>query len=318
MKKQLLTLFSVLSVSTIFAQIPNAGMEMWGSTAGEPQGPTNYVSANILASPLISTQNPTSVSQATGVDAHSGNVSAKITTVKIVQNPSGGAIPDTVGVLLLGAVQTFPSPALKPGAPCTSRLASLDFFYKYAPVNSDNGAMVAYLTRWVGAGVRDTLAVATYPMNTLVNSYTSVSVPFVNNPSFPVSTLPDSLRIYFLSSARPWINSALVPNPAQIGSTLWIDDISATVVGMKESIKLNQLVKVYPNPANTYVNISVTNEDAMFVDVYDITGKKLASSVIDDNKVRINTESFNDGLYLYSIKDKDKKVIATGKLNVSK
>jgi hypothetical protein len=313
MKKQILSIIAIMSMGTAVAQIPNNGMETWGATFGEPVQPVNYVSENLFCT-FISPGNPTSVTQATGVDAHAGTYAAKITTVKVVNNPSGGAIPDTVGVLLLGSVQTSPSPGLKSGKPWTSRLVSIDFWYKYAPVNGDNGAAAAYLTKWNGVS-RDTLASAYFPITAAAASYTMGSAPFIANSSFPNTMLPDTMHLYFLSSGRPWI--PVLPSPARVGSALWVDD--ATAVGIKGSTKIfGNDVKSYPNPATSFVMISATSEQAVSVDVFDITGKKIAGGMFDDKKARIETAELSEGLYLYSVKDKNNKVIATGKVNVSK
>lgn len=317
MKKQLLSIFSIISFTTAFAQIPNNGMESWGASFFEPEGPTSYVSANYFASPLVSATNPTSVTKVTGADAYAGTFSAKITTVKLVANPASATIPDTVGVLMLGAVSLSSSPPLKSGTPWTTRLNSVDFFYKYTPVNNDNGAMIAYLTKWNGT-TRDTIATAGYPITGTVSAYMSASGPFVYDPGFPNTTLPDSLHVYFASSARPWLNNAFVPNPARLGSALWVDEVSVTTVGLKETIKLGTQAKVFPNPSTNYFNISVANENATTAEIFDVTGKKIASALMEDGKVRINTENFNEGLYIYAVKDKNNKVIATGKINVSK
>lgn len=319
MKKQLLSIFSVLTIGSAFAQIPNNGMETWGSAGfGEPEGPMSYVSANFFASPFVNSANPTSVTKGTGVNAFAGNFSAKIATVKLVTNPAAGTIPDTVGVLMLGTVSLSSSPPLKSGTGWTLRLNSIDFYYKYTPVNNDNGGMVAYMTKWNGAS-RDTLATAAYPITSLVSSFTQASAPFINNPAFAASTAPDSLHVYFLSSARPWINSMAVPNPAQIGSALWVDEATVTVVGLKNPVKLfGYETKVYPNPATNFINISSSNEDAISVELFDITGNKVSTGLFDDKKVRLETAALAEGLYIYSVKNKDKKVISTGKVNVTK
>ncbi|MCD6065377.1 MAG: Secretion system C-terminal sorting domain [Bacteroidetes bacterium] len=315
MKKQILSIFTILSVSAGIAQtIPNNGFESWASQFSAPTEPTNYVTENVFASPFVSSSNPTSVTQATGADACAGTYAAKITTVHITTNPSGGAIPNDVGVAILGGITLIPSFALKPGKPWNTRLYSVDFCYKYTPVGADNGAVVGFLTKWNGVS-RDTIASAYFPLTTTVSAYTQGSASFVYSGSFPGTTLPDTLHCYFLSSANPWVPT--VTATPEIGSALWID--AATAVGIKGSTKIfGNDVKSYPNPATSFVMISATSEQAVSVDVFDITGKKIAGGMFDDKKARIETAELSEGLYLYSVKDKNNKVIATGKVNVSK
>ncbi|HEY1040099.1 MAG TPA: T9SS type A sorting domain-containing protein [Bacteroidia bacterium] len=316
MKKQLLSILSVLSIGTAVAQIPNNGFESWGSSFGEPQQPQSYVSENVLAT-FLTPGNPTSVTQGTGADAFAGTYSAKITTVKVVNNPSPATIPDTLGLLLLGTVSTSPV-GLKSGTGWVTRLQSIDFAYKYAPVNGDNGVVLAYLTKHVANNNRDTLATAYFPLTSAVSSFTNGSAVFVDNPNFSSSILPDSLHLYFLASARPWLNIPQLPANPQVGSALWVDAATA-VVGLNKQVKLlGTETKAYPNPATNYINISSTNDEAVTVELYDITGKMVSTGVFDDKKVRFETAGMAEGLYIYSVKNKDNKVISTGKVNVAK
>jgi hypothetical protein len=314
--KKIITIISIVSSGLLFSQIPNNGMETWG-TAGffEPEGPIGYVSANVFASPLVSSLNPISVTKGTGADAHSGSFSAKISTVKLVSNPASGSIPDTVGILLLGSVSLAASPPLKSGTSWTERLNSINFYYKYSPVSNDNGAMISYLTKWNGI-VRDTIAVASYPITSAASSFSLASAPFIYSNSFPSNTLPDSLHVYFLSSARPWLNNATVPNSPKIGSTLWIDDAAA--IGLNEKLDLMTMVSVFPNPASEYVKFKTENTNAKFVDILDLNGKCLTSEEFKNKSLQIPTENYNNGLYIYLIKDKNKNIIAEGKIEICK
>ncbi len=314
--KKIITIISLVASNFLLAQIPNSGMESWG-TAGffEPEGPLSYVSANVFASPLVSASNPVSVSKGTGADAYAGSFSAKITTVKLVSNPATGTIPDTVGILLLGTVSLASTPPLKSGTSWTQRLTSINFHYKYAPVGNDNGAMMAYLTKWNGVS-RDTIATAAYPITSAASSFTLANGPFVYNTSFPTNATPDSLHVYFLSSARPWLNSSLVPNPAKIGSTLWIDEAAA--IGLSEKYNLTTKVSVYPNPASDYIQFKSENNEAKFVEILDLSGKLLLSDEFKNKSILFSTEKLNNGLYVYLIKDKNKGLISEGKVEIVK
>jgi hypothetical protein len=314
--KKIITFISLVGSSMLYAQIPNSGMETWG-TAGffEPEGPLSYVSANVFASPLVSTLNPVSVSKGTGADAYSGSFSAKITTVKLVSNPASGSIPDTVGILLLGSVSLASSPPLKSGTSWTERLTSINFHYKYSPVGNDNGAMMAYLTKWNGIS-RDTIATAAYPITSAASSFTLANGPFVYNNSFPSNATPDSLHVYFLSSARPWLNSSLVPNPAKIGSALWIDEAAA--IGLNEKYDLMTKVSVYPNPANEFIHFKSENTNAKTVEIVDLNGKLVASEEFKDKALMFSTDNLTNGLFIYLIKDKNKALISEGKVEVCK
>lgn len=314
--KKIITIISLLGSSLAFSQIPNNGMETWG-TGGflEPESPVNYVSANVFASPLVSTLNPVSVTKGTGADAYSGSFSAKITTVKLVSNPATGTIPDTVGVLMLGTVSLASSPPLKSGTPWTQRLNSVEFYYKYSSVNNDNGAMMAYLTKWNGV-TRDTLAIAGYPITSSTSSFTLASSPFNYDTNFPNNTIPDSLHVYFLSSARPWLNSILVPNAPQVGSALWVDEAAA--IGLNERTDLFSMVKVFPNPSSDVVLFCSLNDQAKKVEIIDLNGKLISSGLFLNKEYSLTTEKIINGSYVYLIKDKTNNILSKGKLEIIK
>jgi hypothetical protein len=314
--KKIITILSLLGSSVAFSQIPNNGMETWG-TGGflEPEGPVNYVSANVFASPLVSTLNPVSVTKGTGADAYSGTFSAKITTVKLASNPATGTIPDTVGVLMLGTVSLASSPPLKSGTPWVQRLNAVEFYYKYSSVNNDNGAMMAYLTKWNGV-TRDTLATAGYPITASTSSFTLASSPFNYDTNFPNNTMPDSLHVYFLSSARPWLNSILVPNAPKVGSALWVDE--AVAIGLNEKIDLFSMVKVFPNPSSDLVLFRSLNDHAKKVEIIDINGKLIATGLFLNKEYSLTTEKIINGSYVYLIKDKNNSLLSKGKLEIVK
>jgi len=291
-------------------------MEAWGSAGFlEPEGPIGYVSANVFASPLVSTLNPVSVTKGTGADAYAGSFSAKITTVKLASNPATGTIPDTVGLLMLGTVSLASSPPLKSGTPWTTRLNSIDFYYKYSPVNNDNGAMMAYLTKWNGVN-RDTIATAGYPITASTGAFTMANGSFVYSNSFPSNTVPDSLHVYFLSSARPWLNNPLVPNPPKVGSILWVDEAAA--IGLNEKYDLQSKISIFPNPANEYIQFKSENTNAKTVELFDLNGKLIVSEEFKDKTILLSTDKFTSGLFIYIIKDKNNKLISEGRVEVCK
>ena len=57
---------------------------------------------------------------------------------------------------------------------------------------------------------------------------------------------------------------------------------------------------VYPNPTATgFVNITSTNSDAISVIVYDILGKQVINSALNNN--RLNVSTLNTGVYILKI-----------------
>jgi hypothetical protein len=92
-----------------------------------------------------------------------------------------------------------------------------------------------------------------------------------------------------------------------------INDISL-VVGIDELNANN--VAVYPNPANDQITFQLEN-NGFEVIVADITGKMVATANTVADKLTLSLENLNNGIYFYTIKNKD-VVIATNKFVVVK
>lgn len=91
------------------------------------------------------------------------------------------------------------------------------------------------------------------------------------------------------------------------------NDISL-VVGIDELNASN--VAVYPNPANDQITFQLEN-NGFEVIVADITGKIVATANTVADKLTLSLDNLNNGIYFYTIKNKD-VVIATNKFVVVK
>lgn len=324
MKKLLLSSAALLSLSFAVAQtgtVVNGGFENWGSTYGQPQEPTSWISGNIMASPFVSSSNPTSVTkETTAGNFNGGTAGIKVTTVRLTTNPlASSGLNDTVGYCFTGGAQLIPSAKLIRGVAYTGRPAMFDFWCKYTPVNGDNGAVGAFLTKWnTGTNSRDTVAWAFYAITGTLSTLTHMTIPMTYSAAYNASGNPDTALVAVASS---WgSQAALYPVRPQLGSILWADDVdlTGTYVGIKENSTKAADIRVFPNPAVSVINITTNAEDADKIELYDVTGKKVFSGNIEDKKVKIYTDNLSDGLYIYTIADKSKKVLASGKVNVSK
>ena len=83
-------------------------------------------------------------------------------------------------------------------------------------------------------------------------------------------------------------------------------------------------VIVYPNPANTFVNVSyklTSTAQPVEVSVTDITGKvvyfsKVVNSSVGTNVFGFDTETFNDGIYVVKVSSNEGN--STRKLSIQK
>ena len=84
-----------------------------------------------------------------------------------------------------------------------------------------------------------------------------------------------------------------------------------------------KIVKCYPNPAISFVNFELTNNNNLSknytLDVYSFTGKKMYSTTISSEKITLTlSNDFYRGIYVYQIRNKSGKILETGKFQVTK
>jgi hypothetical protein len=84
-----------------------------------------------------------------------------------------------------------------------------------------------------------------------------------------------------------------------------------------------KIVKCYPNPAISFVNFELTNNNNLSknytLDVYSFTGKKMYSTTISSEKITLTlSNDFYRGIYVYQVRNKSGKILETGKFQVTK
>jgi hypothetical protein len=115
------------------------------------------------------------------------------------------------------------------------------------------------------------------------------------------------------------------------GSGFGFNKIPAMTLNVKERTNSNNELEdtknnviVYPNPANTFVNVSyklTSNAQPVEVSVTDITGKvvyfsKVVNSSVGTNVFGFDTETFNDGIYVVKVSSNEGN--STRKLSIQK
>lgn len=92
---------------------------------------------------------------------------------------------------------------------------------------------------------------------------------------------------------------------------------AAPVVGINEYVNAEQ-VNVYPNPAQNTLFFSVDASKAKSIQVFDIAGKMMNAYSINVNNPQIDVSTFANGIYSYTIVDKNGEVLNRGKFTVAK
>lgn len=89
-------------------------------------------------------------------------------------------------------------------------------------------------------------------------------------------------------------------------------------VSVKEKSKNAIELSVFPNPASNFINFTTLSTEAVKILVFDVTGKIIASELMETGKAKMNTGSLTSGVYLYHVIGKNNQVLTTGKFNVTK
>ncbi|HRG01606.1 MAG TPA: T9SS type A sorting domain-containing protein [Bacteroidia bacterium] len=90
------------------------------------------------------------------------------------------------------------------------------------------------------------------------------------------------------------------------------------VVGVNSISKSDIELSVFPNPATTFINFSTNNLDATKIIAYDMTGKVVATEVLENGSVKMNTSNLASGVYMYQVTNKENQTLTTGKFNINK
>lgn len=313
MKKNLLSLFVVLGTGILSFAQTNSGFENWSQnpTLQQPEEPTGWVTANVLASPLVTfpnpNPNPTSAFKAGTPNNYQGTYSLDLNTIQLIVNPDSTVFPNIVGAAFLGSIQVGASVTVYDREAYTGRPANISFAAKYAPNGVDTAWCLVEITKWnTGTNSRDTIAELSIPIAPNAN-YQTYNVPLTY---YSTTTFPDSLRILFSSSGffSPKVGSQLHADAIGLYGSNSVEDVYS----------LSSLVSVFPNPATDAIAITTNIDNAKNVILYDAIGKTIGKYELQNKEVKVNTSFFPIGSYFYSILDEDGKVLTGGDFNVTR
>ena len=83
-----------------------------------------------------------------------------------------------------------------------------------------------------------------------------------------------------------------------------------------------KFVKLYPNPATSFVNFEFVNttDKSSTIEIFSFTGKKMYEQKLNgDSKITVTlSNDYYRGLYLYKLRDRSGNIIESGKFQVIK
>lgn len=81
----------------------------------------------------------------------------------------------------------------------------------------------------------------------------------------------------------------------------------------------DRIVKLYPNPATTYITFELSGSERGYsIQVYSFLGKKMTERQNISQKLTLDLNEFNRGLYMYHLLDASGKIVESGKFQVTK
>jgi type IX secretion system substrate protein len=83
----------------------------------------------------------------------------------------------------------------------------------------------------------------------------------------------------------------------------------------------DRIVKLYPNPATSYVTFDIQSnyKNGLSIYIYNgILGRKMYEAVNVREKTTVTLNDFSRGMYIYQLVDETGKIIESGKFQVSR
>jgi len=83
----------------------------------------------------------------------------------------------------------------------------------------------------------------------------------------------------------------------------------------------DRIVKLYPNPATTYITFDLQNsyKKGLSIQIFNgLLGKKMYETQNVPSKFNIDLNEFNRGIYVYHLVDATGNIIESGKFQVSR
>ena len=139
-----------------------------------------------------------------------------------------------------------------------------------------------------GSGWQPVIIPVTTSDFTVISGSTDVSI---------TDALSNVNTMRILSSNAPtWVNADTVI------STINLDNITASTTLSTQDLSINNNFEISPNPSNSILNINLSQDfNNATITVYDVLGKKVHSSILNNLSSSINVTNWNLGIYLVRI-----------------
>lgn len=263
--------------------ITNGGFENW---TGNPAYPVGWADDQSVTGGLSDCVTQDTINY---VEGHS---SVKLKTDTLIVSGVGAFMDEGQIYYGGGVFVTSPQPnIIFHGTAFTSRPDSIQFSYKYSPVGGDTGTYNFDLTNW-SSNAQQSITQDHMVLFSTNNNWVNVShaLHYSSNQN------PDTLSLNFHTSYEVQQTK---------GTTLWVDAIKLVYNGTSavDELHLSTTVSLYPNPASVIIKVASTeNTDGMHTEIFDINGRAVLSSTLQNNNIDVS--QLAKGEYLLLLNDK--------------
>jgi len=101
-------------------------------------------------------------------------------------------------------------------------------------------------------------------------------------------------------------------NTTNVQNVIWDTNAPASV----NELSYNGKVSVFPNPCTSQITFSTVSNVAQYINVYDVTGRKVEQVEMKSGMTNVNTSEFASGMYLYTLTDMNGNPLDRGKFMV--
>lgn len=186
--------------------------------------------------------------------------------------------------------------------------------------NTDFGTVI-YNTPVIKEFVIQNTGTGTLSITNMVLTGTNISVfSFVNAPTFPFTIANGAsatFSVQYLSPVPNVTNTAMISisnNDSDENTYSFnIEGKSTLDVGINFLLKTSSFVTLYPNPANEVatLKVSLDKNETISINVYDILGKKVLSTLTKElekgeREISLNTSNLENGEYFVQINSANK------------
>lgn len=177
---------------------------------------------------------------------------------------------------------------------------TLDFMYKYAPVDGDVAvvAIEVYDTLLTGAADDVLLYQGLAILSAAKTAWTNRTITLDADGTGTAN----QIFIIATASAKSVFSGATSLPSMKEGSELLLDKMvlkNSATTGVNEATVTT--ASVYPNPAVDVLNFKLEGADASSVTIFSLDGKVLISQSVNGSNGSVNVSELNTGMYIYQI-----------------